>query len=56
MIADNENKNKERHYFDNDEIQLLKFAALYGKDITDNKKSGKSYEVYERCNFKWTSI
>lgn len=42
MIADTKIKNKKRHIFDNDEIQLLKFAALYGKDITDTKNLVKA--------------
>lgn len=42
MIADTKIKNKKRHIFDNDEIQLLKFAALYGKDITGTKNLVKA--------------
>lgn len=37
MISNKNMKNKKRHIFDNDEIQLLKFAALYGKDARSLK-------------------
>ena len=37
MISNKNIKNKKRHIFDNDEIQLLKFAALYGKDARSLK-------------------
>lgn len=37
MITDMNIKNKKKHVYDNDEIQLLKFSAVYGKDATGLK-------------------
>lgn len=37
MITDKNIRNKKKHIYDNDEIQLLKFAAVYGKDETGLK-------------------
>lgn len=37
MITDKNIKNKKKHIYDNDEIQLLKFAAIYRKDEEGTK-------------------
>ena len=37
MIADMKVNNKKKHVYDNHEIQLLKFSAIYGKDETELK-------------------
>ena len=51
MIADTKIKNKKRHIVDNDEIQLLKFAALYGKDITETKPYTNTFIAIIDCSF-----